>query len=118
LIGDSVLLVPEHMVAVSTDAARARAVIRQIIAPYLQLANYVNNWKRLGFCDSDLAPPRSDRLIDSLVAHGSTEDMAKRLNDHLQAGADHVAILALAEPDTLLPTLTQLAGPLGLQPRT
>lgn len=118
VIGDSVLLAPEHTVMVSSDAEQARAILRQIIGPYLNLSNYVNNWKRLGFTDFDVAPPASDRLIDSLVAHGSAEDIAKRLHDHLQAGADHVAIQVLSKPDALLPILTELAGPLGLTPRT
>mgnify|MGYP006926432486 FL=1 len=39
---------------------------------------------------------------------------AARLTEHLQAGADHVAIQVLGGPDELLSTLEELAGPLGL----
>jgi hypothetical protein len=35
---------------------------------YLNLTNYVNNFKRLGFTDADLTPPGSDKFIDALVA--------------------------------------------------
>ena len=81
---------------------------------YLDLSNYVNNWQRLGFTDRDVAKPGSDKLIDAVVAHGSPDDIAKRLNEHIENGADHVAIQVLGGWDKLLPTLAELAGPLGL----
>ena len=74
----------------------------------------MNNWKRLGFTDDDVERPGSDRLIDSLVAYGSPDQIAARLTEHRQAGADHVAIQVLGGPDELLSTLEELAGPLGL----
>ncbi|MGV0802765.1 LLM class F420-dependent oxidoreductase, partial [Mycolicibacterium elephantis] len=61
-----------------------------------------------------LAKPGSDRFIDAVVAHGTPDDIARRLTEHLDAGADHVAIQVLGGWDNLLPTLTELAGPLGL----
>jgi probable F420-dependent oxidoreductase len=114
LIGNSVFLAPEHKVVLATDAEQARAVGRQTVDFYLNLSNYLNNWKRLGFTDKDVAKPGSDKLIDAVVAHGTPEDIATRLGEHLAAGADHVAIQVLGGPDKLLPTLTELAGPLGL----
>jgi alkanesulfonate monooxygenase SsuD/methylene tetrahydromethanopterin reductase-like flavin-dependent oxidoreductase (luciferase family) len=62
--------------------------------------------------------PGSDRLIDAVVAYGTPEAIAQRLNEHLEAGADHVAIQVLAgwTEETLLPALSELAGPLGLMP--
>ena len=115
LVGKSVYLAPEHKVVLSTDADEARAIGRQTVDFYLNLSNYLNNWKRLGFTDKDLAKPGSDRLIDAVVAYGSPDDIARRLNQHLDAGADHVTIQVLGGPDKLLPTLTELAGPLGLK---
>ena len=115
LIGNSVFLAPEHKVVLSTDADAARAVGRETVDFYLNLSNYVNNWKRLGFTDADVAKPGSDKLIDAVVAHGTADDIAKRLNEHLDAGADHVTIQVLGGWDKLLPTLTELAGPLGLK---
>ena len=82
---------------------------------YLDLSNYVNNWQRLGFTENDVAKPGSDKLIDAVVAHGTPEDIAERLSEHIEAGADHVAIQVLGGWDKLLPTLTELAGPLGLK---
>jgi probable F420-dependent oxidoreductase len=118
LIGNTVFLAPEHKVVLSTSeigADEARAIGRQTVDFYLNLSNYLNNWKRLGFTDKDVAKPGSDKLIDAVVAHGTADDIANRLNEHLEAGADHVTIQVLGGWDKLLPTLTALAGPLGLE---
>lgn len=116
LVGQSVFLAPEHKVVLTTDADEARRIGRETVDFYLGLSNYVNNWLRLGFTDADVRKPGSDRLIDAVVAHGTPEAIAGRLNEHLEAGADHVAIQVLGghDEDTLLPALTELAGPLGL----
>lgn len=115
LIGNTVYLAPEHKVVLTTDAEQARKIGRDTVDFYLNLSNYLNNWKRLGFTDKDIAKPGSDKLIDAVVAHGTPEDVAARLTEHLDAGADHVAIQVLGGWDKLLPTLTELAGPLGLK---
>jgi hypothetical protein len=81
---------------------------------YFDLTNYVSNWKRLGFTDADVTRPGSDKLIDALIAHGTADAIAKRLSEYLRAGANHVAILVVGGPDKVLPTLSELAGPLGL----
>ncbi len=80
LIGNTVFLAPEHKVVLSTDAEAARAIGRKTVDFYLNLSNYLNNWKRLGFTDEDIAKPGSDKLIDAVVAHGTADDIAKRLN--------------------------------------
>jgi probable F420-dependent oxidoreductase len=116
IIGPNALL-PEHRVLRSTDIKEARAIARRVMADtynYFALANYVSNWKRLGFTDADLTRPGSDKFIDALVAYGTPDDIADRLGQHLRAGADHVVIHVLGGPDKLLPTLAELAGPLGL----
>lgn len=114
LVGPSVFLAPEHKVVLSTDAAAAREAGREAVGFYLRLSNYVNNWRRLGFSDRDVSAPGSDRLIDAVVAHGTAEQIAARLGEHLEAGADQVTIQVLGGQENLLPTLTELAGPLGL----
>jgi probable F420-dependent oxidoreductase len=119
IIGNTVYLAPEHNV-VLTDGSEeateeARAVGRDAVGFYLNLSNYLNNWKRLGFTDDDIAKPGSDRLIDAVVAHGTPEAIAARLHEHLDSGADHVTIQVLGGWDKLIPTLTELAGPLGLK---
>ncbi len=115
-MGNSVFLAPEHKVVLTTDVDEARRIGRETVDHYLGLSNYVNNWLRLGFSEDDVRKPGSDRLIDAVVAYGTPEAIAARLNEHLEAGADHVAIQMLDgwTPETLLPALSELAGPLGL----
>ena len=114
LMGAQAFLAPEHKVLLTTDMTHAREVGRQTLDMYLGLQNYVNNWKRLGFNDHDLTRPISDRLIDAMIAYGTTDAIAARLNEHLDAGADHVPIRVLASPDELIPAVTALAAALGL----
>jgi probable F420-dependent oxidoreductase len=114
LVGNTVYLAPEHKVVLSTDAAAARELGRDKVDFYLDLSNYVNNWRRLGFTADDVARPASDKLIDAVVAHGTAEQIAARLSEHLESGADHVAIQVLGDSEQLIPTLAELAGPLGL----
>ncbi|MDT5274019.1 MAG: hypothetical protein QOG95_951 [Mycobacterium sp.] len=116
LVGNTVFLAPEHKVVLTTDADEAREIGRQSVDFYLDLSNYVKNWLRLGFTDTDVRKPGSDKLIDAVVAHGTPEAVAARLNEHLEAGADHVAIQVLGggPEDKLLAALGDLAGALGL----
>ncbi len=114
LVGPDAFIGPEHTVMLTTDAAQARAIGRNALDVYLKGKNYVNNWKRLGFNDTDVAAPGSDALIDALIAYGSTDAVAARLKQHLTAGADHVPVQVLTGLDKLVPALAELAGPLGL----
>ncbi|GBE66899.1 LLM class F420-dependent oxidoreductase [Mycobacterium sp. MFM001] len=118
LVGNTVFLAPEHKVVLGTDAAEARRIGRKSVGFYLRLSNYVNNWRRLGFTESDVREPGSDKLIDALVAYGTPDAIAARLDEHLQAGADHVAIQVLTKPDNLVPALTELAAALGLSAKS
>lgn len=115
VLGEAVFLAPEHKVVLSTDGAAARAIGRDTVDFYLNLSNYLNNWRRLGFTENDIAKPGSDKLIDAVVAHGTADAIAARLQQHVANGADHVAIQVLGGKDKLIPTLTELAGPLGLK---
>ncbi|MCV7199752.1 LLM class F420-dependent oxidoreductase [Mycobacterium angelicum] len=114
LIGPGSFLAPEHKVVLTTDSDKARAVGRKALDMYLNLANYLNSWKRLGFGDDDVAKPGSDRLVDAVVAYGTPEAIAARLTEHLDAGADHVPVQVLTRSENLVPALAELAGALGL----
>jgi probable F420-dependent oxidoreductase len=114
VIGPNALLAPVHSVVLASDAEEGRAIGRAALDRYFNLTNYVSSWKRLGFTDADITRPGSDKFIDAVVAHGTADHIAKRLGEYLSAGANHVAILVHGEPEKLLPTLSELAGPLGL----
>jgi probable F420-dependent oxidoreductase len=102
VLGEGAQLLPEQHVVLETDAARARAIARESIAMYLHLpepATYVNNWRRLGFREEDFADGGSDRLIDHVVAWGDETTIAARVQEHFDAGADHVCVQAYTGPE-------------------
>jgi probable F420-dependent oxidoreductase len=93
-LGDGPALLPEQHVVLEADATRARALAREGLSVYLQLPNYVNNWRRLGFTEDDFADGGSDRLVDHVVVWGDEATIAARVQAHFDAGADHVCIQA------------------------
>lgn len=113
ILGRGKLLCVEQAAILETDPARARAIARQFLSLYLGLPNYCRNWNRLGFTDAEIAGGGSDRLIDSIVVWGDEDAIRARLEEHWQAGADHVCVQSLgpgAQPDErLLQILAQVA---------
>jgi probable F420-dependent oxidoreductase len=79
----------------TADAGVARETARKALGVYMSLPNYTNNWRRLGFGDNDLAHGGSDRLIDAVVVWGEEASVRTRVEEHLDAGADHVCIQVL-----------------------
>jgi probable F420-dependent oxidoreductase len=114
LLGPDVVIAPEHKVVLETDPDLARAIGRPFVAdPYLKLRNYTNDLRRYGYTDHDIDGGGSDRLIDALVLHGTTDTIAAGLNVHLDAGANHVAVQVLtAEGHDPMPAYRQLADAL------
>jgi len=96
-IGPDGLVASEQGVVLDTDPASARATARAHLKTYLALPNYSNNWKRQGFTDDDLADGGSDRLVDALVVWGDEATIAARVQEHRDAGADHVCIQVLTD---------------------
>jgi probable F420-dependent oxidoreductase len=95
ILGNGKLLCVEQGVILETDPAQARALGRKFLSIYLGLPNYVNNWRRLGFTDTDFAAGGSDRLVDAVIAWGDEKAIRARLEEHWQAGADHVCVQAI-----------------------
>ncbi|SDE55606.1 LLM class F420-dependent oxidoreductase [Pseudonocardia oroxyli] len=94
-LGAGPLLCPEQAVLLETDPAKARAIGRVYTTVYLNQPNYVNNIRTLGFAEEDLADGGSDAFVDALVAWGDEDTVRARVQAHLDAGADHVAVQAL-----------------------
>jgi probable F420-dependent oxidoreductase len=117
ILGSGPLLAPEHKAVLETDPTAARAIGRpRVHSRYLRLVNYTNNLRRLGWTEQDLSDGGSDELIDALVARGSAADVAARLREHLEAGANHVCAQLLTEPDAdPLVGYQQLARALALR---
>jgi probable F420-dependent oxidoreductase len=94
ILGAEALLAPEVGVILENDESRAREIARFHLERYMALPNYVNSWRRFGLGD-DLADGGSDRLIDALFGWGDVEAIAERIEEHFDAGADHVCIQVL-----------------------
>jgi probable F420-dependent oxidoreductase len=107
-VGNGVVA-PELGVVLDPDIERARKVARAAIAPYFGLPNYTNNWLRSGYTEADLAHDGSDELIDDLAALGDVEAIARRMKDHLEAGADHVCLQVLDADADVIATLRALS---------
>ncbi|MFC5746771.1 TIGR03620 family F420-dependent LLM class oxidoreductase [Actinomadura rugatobispora] len=112
IMGPDAFLGVEQAVVLDTDTARAREVAREHVAGYVGLAPHQEaSMRRLGYGDADLAGGPSDRLVDDIVAYGDAGAILERVQEHLDAGADHVCVQVLtadpAEPP--LPQWRELA---------
>ncbi len=90
-LGPAALLAPELGVILEPEPGKAREAARAALGVALQLPNYVNSLRRLGFTEDDVGA-LSDRLIDALFAWGDLEAIDGRVRAHLDAGADHVCL--------------------------
>ena len=94
-VGPAPLIAPHQAVVLDRDPERARAAARAGLGMFIGFPAYRANLARLGFTDEDLVPGGSDRLIDAVTAWGDVDDVARRIQEHLDAGADHVALHVL-----------------------
>lgn len=101
ILGPGPLLAPEQTVVLETDPDKARTVAREMVTRYFIAPNYTNNWLRLGFTPDDFAGAGSDRLVDALVAWGDVATVLARIEEHHQAGADHVCVQVLGDSGEL-----------------
>jgi probable F420-dependent oxidoreductase len=110
-LGPGPLLAPEQAVVLNTDPAEARTIAREYMEHYLKLENYARNLMRLGWTEEDISGGGSDRLVDAIVGWGDVDAIRKRVNEHLDAGADHVSVQPLSEDPRVipLPQLRELA---------
>jgi probable F420-dependent oxidoreductase len=102
-IGPDGLVASEVGVVLETDPSKAREIARLHLQTYLALPNYANNWKRHGFTDDDIANGGSDRLVDALIGWGDEAAIAARVQQHRDAGADHVCVQVLTSDQRALP---------------
>jgi probable F420-dependent oxidoreductase len=111
VLGPEPLLAVEQTVVLETDPSKAREVGRAFAIHYLELSNYANNLRRLGFSEDDVAGRGSDHVIDAVIAWGDEQAIAQRVREHLDAGADHVCLQmrGLDSADPRLDDLRRLA---------
>lgn len=104
ILGAGPLLAPAVKAVLTTDLAAGRDVARAALIPTTKVPAYRNLLLRHGFTDDDLAAPLSDDLVDALVAVGDEDAVAKRVQEHVTAGADHVPVEVLPTASGRPPT--------------
>ncbi|MFC8720927.1 LLM class flavin-dependent oxidoreductase [Kitasatospora sp. NPDC057198] len=92
VLGPDALLAVTQLCVLSPDRARTAELAAATAAA--ALPNRRTLLHDLGHQDVNTL---DDRLVDAIVAHGDADDIARRVHEHLDAGADHVS-LHLATP--------------------
>jgi probable F420-dependent oxidoreductase len=113
-LGPDALVAPEQTVVLDTDPDSARRTARNFLRNYLQLANYTITMRRGGFTATDVTGEGSDHLVDRIVVHGDAATLAAAVEDHVDAGADHVCVQVQPAQSNIIPALRAIAGELGL----
>ncbi len=111
ILGAGSTLIISQMLVLDTDAGRAREAARIPLGFLSGIRGYRANFARMGFAESDIAG-LSDRLVDDLVIWGSADTVTARVREHLDAGADQVALTVLnsgGQPRTI-EAARELAG--------
>ncbi|NDZ81073.1 TIGR03620 family F420-dependent LLM class oxidoreductase [Streptomyces sp. SID10853] len=104
IMGPDAFLGVEQAVVLDTDIGQAREVATAHVAGYVSMAPHQEaNVRRLGFGDEDIVGGPSRRLVDAIVAYGDTEAIRRRVQQHLDAGADHVCLQVLTADPAALP---------------
>ncbi|MFC5831544.1 TIGR03620 family F420-dependent LLM class oxidoreductase [Nonomuraea insulae] len=115
VLGERPFLGVEQAVLFESDPERAREVAREHLHVYFTTPYNVAKFLRLGYTEADIDGGRgSDRLVDDLVFWGDIEAIVGKLQDHLDAGADHVGIQVIGTDlgKTAMPRWRELAGAL------
>lgn len=114
IVGPGTLVAPEQRLVPTTDAALARETSRAFLARYLTLANYRRTLESHGFTAAELDDGATDAAVDALAPHGTPAELAKTVQGHLDAGADHVCVQLLPATADPQPDLEALASELDL----
>ncbi len=96
-LGPDPLLAVEQACTLESDPTKGREVARRHMRRYLDLDNYSNNLRRLGWGDADIGDGGSDRLVDAIVAWGDVNAVKARADAHRKNGADHVCLQILGD---------------------
>lgn len=94
-LGAEPLLAVEQAAIIAGDAMIGHEAARRHMKRYLDLENYTNNLRRLGWGDRDLSEGGSDKLVDAIVAWGDVNAVERRVREHRSRGADHVCLQVL-----------------------
>jgi probable F420-dependent oxidoreductase len=111
VLGPEPVLAVELGIVPGADRSTALEASRAWAVHYLELPNYANNWRRLGFGEDDVAGAGSNLLLEAAIAGGDVDAILARVRAHLEAGADHVCVQVLEaeDMDTEVAALLELA---------
>ncbi|QXJ26017.1 LLM class flavin-dependent oxidoreductase [Actinomadura graeca] len=98
LLGPDKLLITVQSVIPEPDLDKARAIARQTPTLTLPGSPYIRALRNLGYDDAALADGASDAVIDACFTLGDDDAISARVQEHLDAGADHV-VTAVFAPD-------------------
>ena len=114
-MGPRAFLAADLPVVLASNRSAARAIGDKHMSLYLSTANYRNNLLRLGWPESELEPPGSDSLFDTIVAWGDVRDAREKADALFLGGADQV-VLNLITADPSVPYLKELRRLSDLNP--
>jgi probable F420-dependent oxidoreductase len=114
-MGPRAFLAADLPVVLASNRSAARAIGDKHMSLYLSTANYRNNLLRLGWPESELEPPGSDSLFDTIVAWGDVRDAREKADALFVGGADQV-VLNLITADPSVPYLKELRRLSDLNP--
>ena len=102
VLGDDTTLAIDQVVVLEADSGRGRRIARGPVGQLAGLPSYTANLRRMGFSDDEITH-LSDRLVDGVVAWGDVETVAVRVSEHIDAGADHVALIVMTDSPDRVP---------------
>ncbi len=102
ILGPGKLLLVEQKVMLESDPAIARAAGRGLARGLGSIPNYRRNMERMGFGKADFVGEGSDRLADALLAWGDLAAIRQRIDEHMAAGADQVAVQVVPKDGALM----------------
>src|SRR6056297_1168281 len=94
IMGPDAGLYVEQKVMLTDDADQARETSAKVMSFYSRAPGYRAAWNRLGFSDDEIdnADPR---WLDAMVVWGDIDTIRARLDEHGDAGANHVCVQPL-----------------------
>lgn len=118
VLGPDKLLVIGVGAILDDDLERARTAAREGARSIGRFAVVANSLKGLGYSDEEISAG-SDRLADALTAYGGPTEIAAKVREHLDAGADHVMVMlhgtdyaaGVDQLVALAPTLHAISAP-------
>jgi probable F420-dependent oxidoreductase len=105
VVGDAFIGV-EQAVVLGGDREEFLRRAHAYLEIYTGLENYRNSWRRYGFSDDDFVRGGSVRLCDAMVVHGNESAVLASIQEHRDAGADHVCLQVLG-PDIAVAPLEE-----------